>query len=253
MAHFQVLSAHMAMFQNYRFRIKPGFLIFFLFFMGLFVTLGFWQLDRYHSKKALLQAYDQRLDAEPKLISEIMQQTGNIQFQTARAKGQYLNSLTFLVQNRVYKDQLGYEVITPLQMPGEKKLLLVDRGWVAQTRHHTVPDIKPVNSEQDITGYIKLVNEYQFILGKNIMNPEHHPIVIQKINTDDMAAATQQEYFPFILRMDASEPHGFVRDWTISAVPPARHLGYAVQWFVMALVLFISYICFCCERRHESK
>jgi cytochrome oxidase assembly protein ShyY1 len=33
---------------------------------------------------------------------------------------------------------------------------------------------------------------------------------------------------------------------------PARHLGYAVQWFVMAMVLAIALICFCCERINEK-
>ena len=48
--------------------------------------------------------------------------------------------------------------------------------------------------------------------------------------------------YPFIIRLDQQQPHGFLRDWPVVSMPPARHYGYAVQWFSMALVVFLIFI-----------
>jgi surfeit locus 1 family protein len=73
-------------------------------------------------------------------------------------------------------------------------------------------------------------------------------LVIQRIDMKDIQRETHQAFYPFILRLNKADPHGFVRDWTITTVEPARHVGYAVQWFAMALTLLIAYFCFCIER-----
>ena len=38
---------------------------------------------------------------------------------------------------------------------------------------------------------------------------------------------------------DSAEPDGFVRDWKPSGLTPERHLGYAFQWFALALTLAV--------------
>ena len=235
--------------QIYLFKFRVGFSLLCLFFLVLFCVLGVWQLHRYHYKQELLAAFEQREAAPPTSLSQLV---NYVQFQSAKVDGTYLNQFTMLVQGRFYKSQLGYEVLTPLQIPGEKKLLLVDRGWIAQPADQSLPHIAEVNDAQHIVGYIKLLNEYQFILGKNILQPTQTPLVMQKINIDEISQYTHQEFFPFVMRLSASQPYGYIRDWTITSVDPQRHVGYAIQWFLMAMVLFIAYFCFCCEREKKN-
>jgi surfeit locus 1 family protein len=33
-----------------------------------------------------------------------------------------------------------------------------------------------------------------------------------------------------------------VRNWAPPGFPPMRHIGYAVQWFALALTLFVIYV-----------
>jgi surfeit locus 1 family protein len=51
---------------------------------------------------------------------------------------------------------------------------------------------------------------------------------------------------PRMVLLDESEPDGFVRDWTarysVTEFGPEKHIGYAVQWFGMALALLVIYI-----------
>jgi surfeit locus 1 family protein len=214
--------------------------------------LGTWQLHRYHFKKNLLDTYQQRVNASPVAFASLNLQ-GDVQFTRVAVNGEYDNDLIMLVQNRPHEDQMGFEVLTPLKIVGEKKLLLVDRGWVDGKGSQQPPQLNPVLTEQQITGDIKLQNEYQFILGQNIFAPNARPLVMQKIDVAEISRVTHQEFFPFVLRLSPSAENGFVRDWIITTVLPQRHMAYAVQWFGMMFALMIAYFCFCCEKVREKK
>ena len=231
--------------KTYLFKLRMGIGLFWAVFFGLFCALGVWQLHRYDYKKNLLATYQQRLASLPKPF-----QADSQQFQTIVVTGRYLNQLTMLVQNRFYKDQPGFEVLTAFKIPHDEKLLLIDRGWISsQFREKgNLSTHSPVHGNDVVVGYVKFLNEYQFILGENILYPNASPIVMQKIDTKKLSEITHQAFYPFILRLSANQPNGFVRDWTITTVLPERHMGYAVQWFAMAFVLLIAYFCFCCER-----
>jgi len=112
--------------QSYLFRFKIGFFILCLFFVFLFSMLGVWQLHRYHYKKMLVSTFQDRLAAAPK---PFLQVTGldDLQFQRVTVEGHYLNGLTMLVQNKFYQGRPGFEVLTPLQIMGQKKILLVGK------------------------------------------------------------------------------------------------------------------------------
>ncbi len=47
---------------------------------------------------------------------------------------------------------------------------------------------------------------------------------------------------PRVFRPDPALPLGYARDLDIlpNTLPPERHLGYAVQWFGLALAVFIT-------------
>ncbi len=162
--------------------------------------------------------------------------------------GYYRNDLTFFIQNKQYKNRIGFEVLTPLQIPGEKKLLLVNRGWVKAEKGVPLPKIANITGKQLIQGYIKLLDEYRFMLGKNILYPERRPLIMQEVDIKEISQLTGLTFYPFILRLDPDQANGFVRDWIITTSLPQRHLAYAIQWFAMAAALLIAYLFFCCER-----
>ena len=46
-----------------------------------------------------------------------------------------------------------------------------------------------------------------------------------------------------ILLLDASSPDGYQRNWRPSVgFPPERHLGYAIQWFALAVTLIVIFV-----------
>jgi surfeit locus 1 family protein len=43
-----------------------------------------------------------------------------------------------------------------------------------------------------------------------------------------------------------------VREWKTVAMPPQRHLAYALQWFVMALVVLIIFVALNLKKKNEE-
>ena len=54
---------------------------------------------------------------------------------------------------------------------------------------------------------------------------------------DEVSAALGRDVQPFVLLLDADEPHGFERAWAPAGIGPGKHFGYALQWFAMGAVL----------------
>ena len=56
------------------------------------------------------------------------------------------------------------------------------------------------------------------------------------------AALDMPTLAPRVLKLDPALPLGYTRDLDIlpNTLPPERHLGYAVQWFGLALAVFIT-------------
>lgn len=236
------LSIHRRM-SKYTLNFSYKFSILCLLIIILFCFLGVWQLQRYTYKKQLLKTYDERMNHAPAPFDDIQMNT-NIQFKNTTVHGSYQNRFTIL-QSRYYQNKEGFEVYTPFQIIGHKKLLLVDRGWIPTSDAQI---IDAGDNIMTIQGYIKYLNEYQFILGNNLLDQGHKPWIMQRIDLDALSKLSHYEYYPFILRLDRSQLHGFVRDWSISAVHPARHLGYAVQWFALAFVVFVAHGFFCLKK-----
>jgi len=231
--------------------MKIKFFLFWLCFVALFCALGVWQVARYHEKKQLIDSYQQQLTAIPVAFDVVKQPKD---FQHVSVHGDFLNEDTLFIQNRFYHDRLGYEVLTILKTPQSSQYVLVDRGWVPSVSEKHLPSIEPITGMQNLTGYLKSTEEYQFILGQNILDTHARPLVAQKIDLTELEHIFHHALFPYIVRLDKTAPDGFVRDWVITTVMPERHLGYAVQWFLMAIVLLIVSVRFCfrCEKCKNS-
>jgi len=69
------------------------------------------------------------------------------------------------------------------------------------------------------------------------------PLVLNFPVAADLAAALDEPVEGRILLLDAEAPDGFERVWRPSIGAPAeRHLGYAIQWFALGLVLLVAFV-----------
>ena len=70
-------------------------------------------------------------------------------------------------------------------------------------------------------------------------NDKSWPRITHFPTLDEISIELKREIFPFILLLSSDDPDGFKREWKPIQSGPKTHYFYAIQWFLMALVLLI--------------
>ncbi len=248
-----VISFKVRQWMSVRFQFKWIPFIIVMAMLVVMINLGFWQIRRYDQKQGLLNGYQQSLSKVPYTWHDFIKASDKV-FHRVKIQGVYLNNKSMLLDNRWYKNKIGYEVLTPFQIQGEKKVLLINRGWIPRGRdRQQLPKITPIVGKQSVQGYINKPILHNFILGNAIESHARWPLRLQKINFKEIANAIDQPIYAYVLRLSKSALGGFVRQWVVVVGKPSRHLGYAVQWFLMSLALIIAYFIFSCRQSKRKK
>jgi len=213
-----------------------------LLLLGLLLSLGFWQLDRASEKRALLAEFAQGRDGTIIQIEADLHTFDNLQYQRAGVTGHYDTAHQFLRDNRTYNGKAGYHVLTPFMLRDSGTAILVNRGWIPIRRGREYLPDTPVGSEsRNLTGLIKQPPGNAFMLGEEKVR-QGWPYRIQQIQTEQLAQELGYPLLPVVLLLDKNQQDGFVRDWHPLVFGPERNVGYAVQWFGLALALLVIYI-----------
>lgn len=203
--------------------------IFSVFFVITFVLMGNWQLHRYHYKKTLLAEYHTSQTQAPiPLKQALATQTPN--YQMAKVDGHYLTDKTLFLANQLRSGISGYRVFAPFQPNNQKAWLLVDKGWVASPEEFQQSNLHATHAQ----GHLVLPEKHVFFLGPNILQNNSQRLIMQKVKLQTIGQTWQHPILPYLLRTQLPK----------FSVMPSRHMGYAVQWFAMAIVLAIAYIIF---------
>src|SRR5215470_3063788 len=122
-------------------------------FASLTLWLGLWQTQRAEEKEAM-QARLNRLAVEPPLdLSPALVDPGAVAFRRVVVRGEYEDRYTILLDNKVHRGRVGYEVVAPLRIAGTDLYVLVNRGWVpAGATRAELPDVPRLPGEQTVEG-----------------------------------------------------------------------------------------------------
>ena len=210
--------------------------------VALLISLGRWQLHRADEKRVLFDSFAAGTD----VTQQIDMATAPLpRYQHIEASGHYDQTRQILIDNMMNAERAGYFVITPFELTGGG-WLLVNRGWVplgasrAERPAIAVPgDTRRVRGRADhmpspgiqMGTKAELAPPYPVVAGF----PSHAEIA-RLLRESSWAAATD------LVLLDPGEPDGYVRNWSAPGFPPMRHIGYAVQWFALALTLLVIYV-----------
>lgn len=209
--------------------------------IAIMVGLGFWQLDRKAEKDARLiqiqeaQAQDKvdiaNVIADPKVYEDfVVSATGN-------ATGQI-----FYIDNKIVSGRPGYHVLVPLQT--NQGLVMLNLGWVPSSGSRAVlPEIElpDLSTIQGIL-YIPTLNA---IISETNTRYGEFPALLQQVDLSEIDRHIGKPLLPFILRLTKTAPQSesnFIRDWQIVTMSPEKHLGYAIQWFGLAIAALTIFL-----------
>jgi surfeit locus 1 family protein len=215
--------------------ILPSILITATF--AFLVSLGFWQLERADDKRSIEASIKQANTGSVELIKK-EEGLQSKEYYEVRLQGKYLSDKQFIYDNQIVDQVSGYYVLTPYALEGQSKAILINRGFI------------PWNGRRDKLADIVIGQETREIkvqISKPIKRMElkpsevgiQFPALIQSIDLQDMADRAKVDFSSVIGLLDASASNGFIRKWEPYTGSIEKHIGYAIQWFLMALVLAI--------------
>ena len=211
--------------------------------LAVLAALGFWQIERGEEKQAIEAAFAQRTGDEVLSLARITPVPEQHVYRRARAAGSYHERLTFLVDNRVHKGRVGYQVVTPLQLSNAGRWVLVDRGWVPLGESRTrLPQVPPPEGELTIGGYLALPQRPPLILGDPAALRPDEVQVVQWLDLDRIEGLLGDGVLPLVLRQQGGHDPALVKEWPVINMSPERHFAYAAQWFSLAVALLVIYL-----------
>jgi cytochrome oxidase assembly protein ShyY1 len=212
--------------------------------IALFTRLGFWQLARMHEKQALLAASHAVVrDRVPHALALAADDARASRYDWAVGRGHFTTAPAVLLDNQARDERAGvraYRVFQP-DAPGAPPLL-VELGWLPVPGDRTMPGIAAITGTHQLDGLLSPPPSGG--LARAIVTPQPDgslltitldlPLLRQSLQLPTLA--------PRVLKLDPQSPIGYARDLDIlpNTLPPQRHLGYAVQWFGLALTVLVT-------------
>ncbi|MFT5064332.1 MAG: surfeit locus 1 family protein [Gammaproteobacteria bacterium] len=209
--------------------------------VALFCRLGVWQLDRAEHKHLVAESLA-KSDSFPPL-SALAENDAAIPYYSVSLSGRFDTQKQILLDNQVLAGVAGYEVISALQIDNGL-LYLINRGWLAG-RPGDLPAWETPSDIVTLKGVIAPHAAAGMRMGEAVVatadNPSGWPKVVNYPSLEELESLFKQPVAPYTLWLDANEPHGFERDWQPQALTIEKHLGYAFQWFALALTVLVVF------------
>jgi surfeit locus 1 family protein len=225
---------------------------------ALCVRLGIWQLDRLQQRRAFNAQYEAARSAPAlDLNQQQPQDVTSMEWRAVHVTGEYDFANQVALRNQYNGNQYGYHLLTPLQF--DEKAVLVDRGWIPAEGNANPADWHKYDEPGtvDIVGQIRLGQTKPAFGGVADALPKNGQRLAIWNNADVAHIAAQMPYpilpvyiQPAVDAADTQPPIPFQPEVEISEGP---HMGYAMQWFTFATILFVGYPFFLRKQEKGSK
>jgi cytochrome oxidase assembly protein ShyY1 len=209
---------------------------------ALFARLGFWQLARMHEKQAMLDAAHvvvQQRQALP--LSAAANVTRSRDYDWSAGSGRFAALPPVLLDNQAHDERAGVRAYRVF-VPDDAAPLLVELGWLPLSGDRRMPPVPRPEGAMRIAGL--LAPPPSAGIATTVVQPQADgtlltialdlPLLRRALALPSLA--------PRVLKLDPAIPLGYARDLDVlpNTLPPERHLGYAVQWFGLALAVLAT-------------
>ncbi|PPT18163.1 SURF1 family protein [Xanthomonas arboricola] len=205
-----------------------------------FAALGQWQLQRMHDKQALLERAAHVRQTPLTLVQALA---------TPHALAWVSGEVRFLPQqvlldNQLHAGRAGVRIYQLAAPQGSPVTLLVDLGWLPLPADRQLPKIAPLQGSQAVQGLLSAPPSAGLAMGPALAaGNAPQTWLATRLDTSALRSALgRRDISSQVLRLDPALPVGYARDLEMlpNTLPPARHLGYAVQWFGLAAAVLVT-------------
>ncbi|WP_157641239.1 SURF1 family protein [Longispora albida] len=208
--------------------------------MGL---LGFWQLERFHTRGEINDRVAAAVAAPPAPLADFPSSPATTdEWRRVTVTGEYDPANLILVRGRTSGTKVGFEVLVPLRVP-TGPAVIIDLGWVPPgpsglSERPSIPNIP--QGQVTVAGRIRL--------------PESSPGPVDRSPSGDLEV---RRIHPD--RIAGKLPYPIRNGW-VSADPPAEgfqpigaepgsqptwmNIAYVIQWWLFAGMVVFGYVWF---------
>lgn len=211
--------------------------------VAVMVSLGCWQLARMDQKQQRLHSIAQKEAQAPMHVAQALQSYSEVRDIPVSFTARVDIDRVILLDNQIYQGKPGYAVIAPVSSEGQQ--FLVNLGWVAApAQRDQLPVISIPSQRLSVEGVISVPGKNRLI-SETTTQFNTFPLRLQQIDITTLNLQWGTSMPNILVQRLASEPSlpGFTPNWQAVVMPPEKHLGYAIQWFGLALaavVIFFS-------------
>ena len=218
--------------------------------LALLIGLGTWQLQRLEWKRTLIANLEARTTAAPVAWTGRPEDPGN-EFARVRIVGAFDHGAEMHLNAQPRDGRPGVDLVTPLRIGTGAEVVLVNRGWIPLALRDPAPgsDIRPA-------GPVELEGFVRHFRPKGLFTPENDPAANQWYYMDRQQMGEVAGIVPsaaYLVAAPSEEPDAL----PIGRIPGAdlsnNHLGYALTWFGLALVLVVIFVIYHLEPQAPNK
>ena len=225
----------------------PAFLI--IATIAFLVSLGLWQLERADQKRTIEAAILNANTGPVELIANGRELLDK-EYYDVRLQGNYLSDKQFIYDNQIVDQVSGYYVLTPLVLTDQLGVVLVNRGFIPWNgQREKLADIAVDSVSREIKVQVSSPIKRMELKATDVSR--QFPVLIQAIDFDVLEEVSKLEFVKVVGLLDPSSSDGYVRKWEPYTGSIEKHIGYAIQWFLMALVLAIIGLRIVLKRRKK--
>lgn len=224
--------------------------------IALFCSLGTWQWGRAQQKEAMLAATRAVLDERRPLPLAIADDPARARdYDWAAGEGDFIPGPAILLDNQTRGRQSGVRAYRLFQSAAGGVPLLVELGWLPVPGNRQMPDVALPAGRQRVAG-LMAPPPSGGIAGPGISPQASGDLLVIGMQVDALAQALHlRALAPRVLKLDPALPLGYARDLDIlpNTLPPERHIGYAVQWFGLALAMLVMALVLSWHSRRKAR
>jgi surfeit locus 1 family protein len=225
---------------GYQFKPKLWLTIVTILVLILFVKLGLWQLSRADEKDARHTSLEHYAQQPAVTIPSILVNLEDYKYRQVEVRGYFNSEYSIFLDNKLHQGVAGYHVLTPLQLENSSMNVMVNRGWISGGGDRSqLPEVITPEDRVEISGFIVAPT----IKALSLSDEQVIDKVWQNFDLDIYQLKTKLALQPLLLlQQDNKIDDGLVRQWDKPESGSAKNLGYAFQWFSLAVATLIIYL-----------
>lgn len=225
--------------------------------IGIGCALGSWQLRRMQQKEAMLAEVASVIESRAAgSFARAADPMRTQRYDWAAGAGNFLPQPAWLLDNQQREGRPGVRVFRLFQPDGGMMPLLVEMGWLPVGTGREMPAVGAApEGHIPIRGLLMPPPSRGLLATAESRTPDGQHLVIALDPATIASRSGLPAIAPRVLRLDPALPLGHARDLDVlpNTLPPERHLGYAVQWFALAVAVLVIAILLTLRQRRRIR